>query len=556
MLEQDYASFLQIYITGIVLTLFITGICFLIFLRKSFLVNWAQGVFIVSIIFYSTYILVFQLLKLYTFKYYADFAVWLELFSNIINGHGVISSLHQTSLGFGDTRNYLALHFVPLIYILALPLYVFKNYPVYLIVLQTFLLTASIIPIYLFARDTFHDKKIGYLFASAFLFFPTLHYINLYDFEFLRISIPFLLFGFYFLTKKKYGIYYIFFILSMLVREEIALTTFFLGVYIFFILKEKRHGITTAGISIFYFLLITKVMMPYFAGNSNSIHYHVASGNFSYLGNSPSQILAYIILHPLTIISNLLDKIKIANFFMYVLPLLFIPFFSPSIFLISIGNLFLNFLSVSISHYSYILYYLSPSIPFFFLSAMKGVKNISDKGYPFLKARNIFLSKFDNKKFTCAIVSSIFVASVLSHIFFGPSPLSIQFWNKDYKLAPYKTHNFHYSQYILTEHHKKAFQFLQLIPDDAAVSAEHFFLPYLYKKKTLMVFPIFEGADYVLIDKKHPVKFGTIDVDPIEARKNPQKYYDLIEKDTKNWELIKEEDGIFLFKKRYWNYEN
>ncbi len=552
MLEQGYSSFFQIYITGIVLILFITGICFLIFLRKSFLVNWAQGVFVVSIIFCSTYILIFQLLKLYTFKYYADFAVWLELFSKIIDGRGVISSLHQTSLGFGDTRNYLALHFVPLIYILAIPLYVLKNYPEYLIVLQTLILVSSVIPIYLFARDTFSNKKIGYLFASAFLFFPTLHYINLYDFEFLRISIPLLLFSFYFLYKKKYTIYYVFFILSILVREEVALTTFLFGFYILFVGKEKRIGISTSVISILYFLVVIKIIMPYFAGNSNSIHHHLAFGNFSYMGNSPSQIVMYIISHPLTIISNLLNKIKIANFLMYVLPLLFTPFFSPSIFLISTGNLFFNFLSISISHYSYILYYLSPSIPFLFLSATKGVKNISDRGYPFLKARNIYLSKIDNNKFTYAIVSSIFVACVSSNIFFGPSPLSIQFWNRDYKLAPYKTHNFHYSQYIPTEHHKKAFQFFPLIPDDAIVSAEHFFLPYLYKKKILMQFPIFEGADYVLIDKTHPVKFGTIDVDPIEARKNPQKYYDLVEKDTKNWELIKEEDGIFLYKKIQW----
>src|SRR3989304_7355868 len=408
MLEQDCASFLQIYITGIVSTLFIAGICFLVFLRKSFLVNWAQGVLIVSIIFNCAYILVFQLLKLYTFKYYADFAVWLEFFLNIIDGRGVISTLHQTSLGFGDTRNYLALHFVPLIYILALPLYVFKNYPVYLIVLQTFLLTASIIPIYLFARDTFHDKKIGYLFSSAFLFFPTLHYINLYDFEFLRISIPLLLFSFYFLHKKKYTVYYIFFILSILVREEVALTTFFLGVYIIFITKEKKHGIITSVTSILYFLLITKIVMPYFAGNSNSIHYHVASGNFSHLGNSPSQILAYIISHPLTIISTLLNKIKIANFLMYVLPLCFASFFSPSILFISTANLLLNFLSVSISHYSYILYYLSPSIPFLFLSAIKGVTNISDRGIPFLKDKYVFIRRMDNNKFTYTMVSCIF----------------------------------------------------------------------------------------------------------------------------------------------------
>ena len=58
----------------------------------------------------------------------------------------------------------------------------------------------------------------------------------------------------------------------------------------------------------------------------------------------------------------------------------------------------------------------------------------------------------------------------------------------------------------------------------------------------------------MLIDKKHPIKFGVskAGVDPLEARSNPQQYYDLVEKDTKNWELIKEDDGIFLFKRLTW----
>jgi len=524
-----------------------------VFFKKNFLINWSKYLFIFSIFFYLAYILTFQLLKLYTFKYYADFSVWLELFSNLIHGRGLITTLQQTSLGFGNTKNYFAQHFVPLIYIFALPLNLFSNCQVYLILLQMFILTSAVIPIYLFARDIYHDKRAGYLFGASFFFFPTIQYINLYDFEFLRLSISPLLFCFYFLYKKNYFLYYMSFCLSILVREEVALTTFLLGMYAFLIVKERRVGIVTSAVSLVYFLTVVKVIMPYFAGESSGIRHHIAFENFSHLGNSPSQILLYIISHPFTIISNLFDKIKIANFFMYVLPLLFTSFFSPSIFLIATANLLLNFLSKSISHYSYILYYLSPSIPFLFLSAIQGVKNIRDRWLPFLKDKNVLSSKFDNSKYTYAIVSCIFVACVSSNVFFGPSPLSIQFWNNKYKLASYKTHNFHYSQYILTEHHKKAFSFLPLIPNNASVSAEHFFLPYLYMKKTLMVFPIFEGADYVFIDKKHPVKFGTIDVDPVEARKNPQKYYDLVEKDTENWELVKEDDGIFLYKKRQWN---
>lgn len=552
--DQNYQTLFSIYATGILSTLFVTGICSFVFFKKNFLINWSKYLFIFSILFYFIYILTFQLLKLYTFKYYADFSVWLELFSNIKDGRGIISTLEQTSHSFESARNYLAVHFVPLIYLLVLPLYIFKNYPVYLIVLQTLILTSSIVPLYLFSRDIFKDKSAGHLFAASFLFFPTLQYINLYDFEFLRISIPLLLFCFYFLHAKKYFFYYVFLILSILVREEVALTTFLLGLYVILVMKEKKHGITTSVISILYFLAMVKIVMPYFAGDTSGFHYHKAFDSFSYLGDSSVQILIYIISHPLAIISNLLDKVKIANFLMYIIPLLFTPIFSPSILLISAGNLLLNFLSLSISHYSYILYYLSPSIPFLFLSAIKGVKNISDKGFPYLKRKTILLSRFDSKEFTYILVSCIFVACVSSSIFFGPSPLSIQFWNKNYKLAPYKTHNFHYSHYTFTEHHKKAFEFFPLIPNDASVSAEHFFLPYLYMKKTLMQFPIFDGADHVLIDKKHPVKFGIskAGVDPLEARSNPQQYYDMVEKDTKNWKLIKEDDGIFLFKKVAW----
>ena len=553
MIEQNYPILLLAYTTGILSTLFIATISFIIFFKRASFLNWSKYLFVFSLVFYLGSILVFQLLKLHTFKYYSDFAVHLELFSNLIDGQGTTSSLMQTTLGYGDIKNYLSIHFLPLLYVFALPLLIIKNYAACLIVLQTLVLTSSVIPIYLFARDVFHDKKIGYLFAASFLFYPTIHYINLYDFEFLRICIPLLLFCFYFLNKKKYLAYYIAFILSILTREEVALTTFFFGIYIAFVIKEKRTGIITSAISGLYFLIVFKIIMPYLAGGSSNLSFHCAFANFSHLGNSPSEILLNIVFHPLKVFSILLSKIKIGNFLMYVLPLLFTPFFSPSTFFISIGNLLFNFLSASISHYSYILYYLSPSIPFIFLSAIKGVRNLGEKEPSFLSKKNILQNKESKKKFTNALVCSIFVASVLSNIFFGPSPLSIQFWNKDYKLAPYKTHNFHYSQYIRTGHHKTAFQFLSLIPDDATVSAEHFFLPYLYKKKTLMQFPIFEGADYVLIDKTHPVKFGTIDVDPIEARKNPQKYYDLVEKDTKNWELIKEEDGIFLFKKRQWN---
>lgn len=117
--DQNYQTLLLIYATGILSTLFITGIFSFVFLKKNFFITWSKYLFIFSVLFYFTYILTFQFLKLYTFKYYADFSVWLELFSNIVNNRGMVSSLQETSHAYGNIKNYLGIHFVPLIYLLA-----------------------------------------------------------------------------------------------------------------------------------------------------------------------------------------------------------------------------------------------------------------------------------------------------------------------------------------------------------------------------------------------------------------------------------------------------
>ena len=59
-------------------------------------------------------------------------------------------------------------------------------------------------------------------------------------------------------------------------------------------------------------------------------------------------------------------------------------------------------------------------------------------------------------------------------------------------------------------------------------------------------------ADYVLIDKFNPLKSGSINVPGSwnGLRENPKKYYDIVENNTIKWELIKKEDGIFLFKRK------
>ena len=101
--------------------------------------------------------------------------------------------------------------------------------------------------------------------------------------------------------------------------------------------------------------------------------------------------------------------------------------------------------------------------------------------------------------------------------------------------------------------------FVNLINDDSIVSAEQFFAPHLYKKKATMIFPQLinqDGsieADYVFIDKFNPLKTGSSNVQGSwnGLRANPNKYYAIVENDTAKWELLKKNDGIYLFKRKY-----
>ena len=60
-------------------------------------------------------------------------------------------------------------------------------------------------------------------------------------------------------------------------------------------------------------------------------------------------------------------------------------------------------------------------------------------------------------------------------------------------------------------------------------------------------------ADYVLIDKFNPLKTGSSNVpDSYKGlRENPNKYYAIVENNTAKWELLKKDDGIYLFKRKY-----
>jgi len=213
--------------------------------------------------------------------------------------------------------------------------------------------------------------------------------------------------------------------------------------------------------------------------------------------------------------------------------------------LIGAGNVGLNLLSNSVEHTSYFLYYLSPAIPFVFVALVKGVNRLGawlDHAWPLRDART---SGID------VVLCGVFAGAVAANCFFGPSPLSFQFWFPGYKLAPFRTLNFNYREYEVTRHDRELTRVLAAVPTRAVVSAEQHLLPPLADRAGLRVFPDLAGADWVVIDKQRREKTGIAKVPGSwdGLRQHPQTYYDLVEENP-HWQLVLSDDGYYVYRLR------
>jgi len=529
-------SLIIFYIIGIFSVLSISLITYFIVIRYHF--RRFNG-FLYFLILSSVYLIFSQFFKYHSLHYYVDFSHWTQILYNIVSS-GKPLSLNQEFLVPG-TMNYLSVHFVPLIYLLALPFRLWP-YSETLMILNFLLMTSSIIPLYKLAESYQKNKQFGLFMVALLLWYPTFQYILLYEFEMLRFSIPIILWMLYFWKKRKTGLYFIFVILAVLVREEVGLTIMMFGLYLLLFEKRRKVGMVTAVIGLISFIIITQMIMP--ALRSSDGYVHIAMGSFSALGNSFGEIIMNIVKHPLETLVLVLKPIKLANLFMIFLPLLFIPLCAPIVLINTFANFGVLLLSESL-HLSYMLFYVSPSIPFIFLALIKGWPKLTK-----------YLNKRGNKNWPKAKVNvnspamkAVLVGLLVSNVFFGPSPISLQFWFKDLRPAPFATQNFHYSVYEISNHHRKAREFCKLIPDSAIVSAQHFFHPRLFKKKGTMIFPRLESldnkykADYVLFDKTNNyLKKGS-------PSYKTQHDFDVVEKDKRNWQLVKSENGLFLYKR-------
>ncbi len=534
------SKYVIIYAVGIIFTFLSTFVGYYLFGKSKYVSQLSERISFLLLVSVSAsvYAVVFSVMKdltVLSHHSYFDFAVFLDYFNNIAKGNGLFSRMQENAIP--GTGNWLSTHFTPAAYIFG---FLYKIWPSFHTVnwAQTILLAVSSVILYLLAKT-----KIG-AFSSmcislAFLFNPTFQYITLYEFEYLRFIIPvgILAVGILLSTDSNLKIL-LACLIVILMREDAAFFVLGMGFYVFAFRKRRILGTFVMISSMVYIISVLKIIMPSFSGTENYVY--VATSSFNEFGTNFMETIKNLLLHPSRLIVHLLHPYKSINYVMYLLPFAFIPLFGIKVLLIAVPTAAMLAFSSSYTHSSYFLYYVSPVLVGVTWATAMGIPNFIKliKGKSLLK----YILRIKGPITKDRISFAVLCGSIACSIYFGPSVFSIQFWNKDFSLAPFRTTTFNVVRYQPNMHDDLIRKIARLIPLNAAVSAEQILLQDIYRCKSVYVFPNIEKADYIFIDKKNPRK--------AYISGNPQDHYDLVEKRLDIFELVSSEDSIFLYKRK------
>lgn len=264
-------------------------------------------------------------------------------------------------------------------------LYFIYSGPETLLVLQSVALGLGAWAVFLIAMKILAGKKyhtaLSFVCAFAYLMYTPMQRANIFDFHAVTLTTSLLLFMFYFWLTGRYIWSFLFFLLSIFAKEQIPLLTLFFGIYAIYSrlggAKGRFFSLFVIGISIVWFFVSMKVIIPYFRGTG-----HFALKYYGDFGDSPIGVIMGILTNPYSI-SKYLFHIDTIRYFWFLLgPLALLPLLSPLHLLIALPEFAINLLSDSWNMRNIIYHYTSAIQPFVFIAAIYGVKKITGFLHP------------------------------------------------------------------------------------------------------------------------------------------------------------------------------
>ncbi|MDC0968014.1 DUF2079 domain-containing protein [Alphaproteobacteria bacterium] len=465
-------------------------------------------------------------MKIYSFAYHADFAIWTEIINNF-----KISKFYSSSIedSFYGNKNYLGSHFVPLVAIFFFFNLIFDFDTFDIIFSNWFLLVTSCYILYLICKELKLSNNDSILISLGFSLYVPFQYLLINPFEMLRFSIPLLFLLILLYIKKKEFLFIICFLLIILIREEVSLYLFFFSIYVFLDKKcnFKLKYFYPVICLISFYLIYFKFMNAF------------SDGGKIYTGSMKMDISSVYEI-AISVLNNFKNQFqsgnlfyKFINIYYFFLPVLFLPLLRIKYLIVILPPFFVGLISNAISHLTIFTYYQSFAYPFIYYFCIREI--IKENNH------NNYIDKVK------ILIFSLLTTSIL----YGPASYSLQFLF-DFKVYDFRTFDYSYNNYLPKYNKYNYIENIveKHISNENLVSAEQHLMPILANNnKKIKTFPDFKDAMFILIDRDYKKKtgIGTVDKSWNGLRENPEYYYSQF---YDKYLLIEKKDGIELYIKR------
>lgn len=465
---------------------------------------------------------------------HGDSAMYEEHLWNVWHGKGFRSYL--------DRGLFLGEH-IQVVHLLLLPLHLVWPSHLLLELSETLALALGAIPIFRMAVRHSGSRNAGLMLAAAYLFYFPLHYldisIDLKTFRPISFGVPLMLFALDQMELKRYRSMLVLLLLALSAKEDFAVPIALLGMWMVLFRSEeseeaatKQRRLLGTGLALFgivYLLVVIKVAIPWF--RDGDVHY---AQYFGALGNTPGDIVKAMFSDPGLVLGKLFSFRSLAYFLLLMLPVGFLPLFSPGRLLTAVP-LFgvLCLMELSTENKQWLLpwhHFHAPLIPVLFWSAAAGLQN-GDRLFKRISHRT--LARF------------AFGGALATGVVYGFSPLSAMFWDSG---SPK-----HWETLYVPGDRAKLFpKVLELIPEYARVASTDFVHPrfthfersYDYSKYPRKVNDNQPGAppdtDFIVIETQS--RYSEI--------KRPEQVPEYVNH-PEDWELLQHDaDTYFIVLKR------
>lgn len=348
---------------------------------------------------------------------------------------------------FGDHTSFIMLPFVPIYW-------VFPSAKV-LLFAQAAALGSAAVPAFLLAREKLRNEWLAAVIAVVYLLHPAVGHTNLEQFHPDVFEVPLVLFALWFMVRQRWTGYFVCVIGALLVKEDVALLTLPLGIYVA-LRHDRRVGRTTCLISVAAMAANLWWILPMFNEVGSLNAWRVPFGG---LGG----LIRTALFHPGKLINYTSKDGRPWYLWQMLSPFALLPLLAPRVLLIGLAPLAANVLSTFSYQYNIRYHYGTLILPVLVASTVFAVAQLRS-----MAGRRI-------------AVGVIAAASLVTAHLWGPTPLG----RNEAAIASPSGQS--------VPHLKAA---MAMIPDDAVVSAFYSYVPHLTHRKEIYMFPNPFSASY------------------------------------------------------------